>query len=82
MRKFDCIIWANDFSQNQGEGILARKFLRDYIKLNPKEIIKVKTFHQEFFVDKKLFKKKNYIKKKFFLQLFYIYLWDLPFIFK
>ena len=70
MRKFDCIIWANDFSQNQGEGILARKFLRDYIKLNPKEIIKVKTFHQEFFVNKKLFKKKIILKKNFFYNYF------------
>ena len=70
MRKFDCIIWANDFSQNQGEGILARKFLTDYIKHNPKEIIKVKTFHQEFFVDKKLSKKKIIIKKNFFYSYF------------
>ena len=34
--KYDCIIWASDYSKNSGEGVLANIFIDQLFKYNKK----------------------------------------------
>jgi hypothetical protein len=79
--KNNFIVWANDFSENSGEGRLARNFLFKIQEYYPNSIFKIKTFDQEFvFTKNKILTKKIINKNNFFykyISLFYgiFYLW-------
>lgn len=81
LKKNNFVVWANDFSENSGEGRLARNFLLKIRKFYPNSIFKIKTFHQEFLLNKNRTLKKKIINKKHFfykyISLFYgiFYLW-------
>jgi len=81
LKKNNFIVWANDFSENSGEGRLARNFLLKIRKFYPNSNFKIKTFHQEFLLNKnRTLKRKIISKNNFFykyISLFYglFYLW-------
>jgi hypothetical protein len=81
LKKIDTVVWANDFSENTGEGRLSRDFIFKFLEYKPKVIIKIKTFQQEFYLRKnKILTKKNIYKNSFidkYITFFYgiIYLW-------
>ena len=52
LKKNNFVVWANDFSENSGEGRLARNFLYKIKEYYPNSIFKIKTFHQEFLFTK------------------------------
>jgi hypothetical protein len=81
LKKNNFVVWANDFSENSGEGRLARNFLYKIKEYYPNSIFKIKTFHQEFLFTKnkisttKIINKNNFFYK--YISLFYgiFYLW-------
>jgi hypothetical protein len=81
LKKNNFVVWANDFSENSGEGRLARNFLLKIINFNPNSIFKIKTFRQEFIINKnrtltrKITNKNNFFYK--YILPFYgiFYLW-------
>ena len=81
MKKNNFVVWANDLSENTGEGRLARNFLYKIKEYYPNSIFKIKTFHQEFLFTKnkiltsKIINKNNLFYK--YISLFYgiFYLW-------
>ena len=82
MNKIDLYIWANDYSNNTGEGRLARNFISFLQKKYPRSIIKIKTPKKEFIIENSQIE-KSYITRKnnfFYKYLIFIfgifYLWS------
>jgi hypothetical protein len=79
-RKFDTVVWANEYSNCTGEGILAQNFLKDYFSIYKKDIIKIITLDKKFIISNKTkntnFKNKNSFYHKYISFIFGIfYLW-------
>jgi hypothetical protein len=58
---YDIFVWSSDFSENHGEGLLARKFVDIFFE-NSRDIIKIKSNDGEFFYSKNNY--KVFYKKK------------------
>ena len=52
MKKNNLLIWASDLDSNTGEGVLARSFINEIVKLYNCKKIKIKTFEQEILINK------------------------------
>lgn len=72
MKNFDIFIWASDFENFTGEGLLARNFIKNFF-LNEK--IKIHSNYCEFFFKSKeyLITKKKKYKNNFFTKYLLIY---------
>lgn len=84
MKNFDVFVWASDFEDFTGEGLLARCFIENYFV--KKNTLKIKSNNSEFFFyKKKIYKLKNkpydnnFFKKYFYLfkGLFFIWYYHL-----
>jgi hypothetical protein len=81
LKKIDTVVWANDFSENTGEGRLSRDFIFKLLEYKPNAIIKIKTFQQEFYLRKDKILTKKVIYKNSFIHKYItffngiIYLW-------
>ncbi len=82
MIKSNIIAWANDLSENTGEGRLARDFLGKIFKHKPNSIIKIKTFNQEFILSNKGKSIKKVIYKNNFLNKYLTFLYGMVFLWK
>jgi hypothetical protein len=79
-KKFDTVVWVNEYSNCTGEGILAQQFLKNYFENNKNDIVKVITFNKEFILNKD-FKNINiknmnnffYNYFSFFFGIFYLW---------
>jgi hypothetical protein len=66
LKEIDIVVWASDFSQSRGEGILANNFLKKFIKFHKNKKIIIKTFEQKIFFLKENFKILRIIEKNNF----------------
>lgn len=72
MKNFDVFVWASDFEDFTGEGLLARCFVEKYFV--KKNILKIKSNSSEFFFyNKKILRvNKNIYTNNFFKKYFYL----------
>lgn len=62
----DTVIWYSDLSPSTGEGILARKFLDQFMIYKKNHLIKLKTIKNNFFIRKKTIQKNiNFVNGVF-----------------
>jgi hypothetical protein len=61
------IVWASDFSQSRGEGVLARSFLNEFLKFHKNKKITIKTFEQKISTPLNNFENIKIVKKNSFL---------------
>jgi len=80
MKKFDVFVWASDFEDFTGEGLLARCFVEKYFA--KKNILKIQSNSSELFIyNKKIYKLKNkpysnnFFKKYFYLLKGLFFIW-------
>ena len=80
MKKFDVFVWASDFEDFTGEGMLARCFVEKYYA--KKNILKIHSNSSKFFFyNKKIYKLKNkpyannFLKKYFYLLKGLSFIW-------
>jgi hypothetical protein len=74
MKNFDFFVWASDYEQFRGEGLLARKFIQTLFS-NSKLKLKIQTNSNSyiFFRNKSILRKKKISKNNFFYKYFYNY---------
>ena len=64
------IVWASDFSQSRGEGVLARSFLNEFLKFHKNKKITIKTFEQKISTPLNNFENIKIVKKNSFYNFF------------
>jgi len=62
----DTVIWCSDYSPSSGEGILARKFLDQFLFYKKKHLTQVKTFNKKIFIKKRIIYKNVKYSNNFF----------------
>ena len=69
MKNFDFFVWASDYEQFRGEGLLARKFIQSLF-FNSKFNLKIQTNSNSyiFFRNKSILTKKKKSKNNFFFK--------------
>jgi hypothetical protein len=74
MKNFDFFVWASDYEQFRGEGLLARKFIQSLF-FNSKFNLKIQTNSNSyiFFRNKSILTKKKKSKNNFFFKYLYYY---------
>ena len=60
MKNKNLLIWASDLSPNTGEGILARAFISELLRVQKYNKIKIKTLEQNIYLTNKNLKKIKY----------------------